>query len=339
MVGNELDGRRRGRVSRLAVMVGVVAAATVGWTGVSSAGLTPSPQGGSAFGASGNVFIAPLGGTLTLAPTPLVVLPPGGGNAVAAEPSAFLGTGPVLLLETGPLTAETQGTPGPGGTVVSMATVQDVGPGPITADSMNSTCAVSPSGITGSTEILNGVVVVSEGDPDVTGDETTVEVPVNPEPNTEYTGTIESVGDTFRVVFNEQVMTADSIVVNAMHLYLLGPNAVGDIIVAQSNCGNAPAPATPTTLTCETRTNNAGTLINVCTVSDPDGIRSVQIRNLDTGAAQIGVSFGCTEAPTSMKFRVPSGPRYRVIVTDCSDPRNRTTFVIRANGTVSQVSP
>ncbi len=331
MVGHELEGRTRGRVSRLVVMSMVAAAAVVGWSGPASGGVNPVPQGGSAFGASGNVTL--FGALqLTLPPTPSVTLPPGGGAESASAPSAFLGGGPAVILETGPLTASTEGTTGPGGSVTSIASARDVGPGPITADRIRSTCTASAAGLTGSTRVVNGQVVVSEGDPEVEGDETTVNVPLNPSPNTEYTGTIESVGDSFRVVFNEQIVTTDSIIVNGMHLYLLGPTAVGEAIVAQSNCGAAPA--TPSTLTCERRTNAAGTLVDICTVSDPDGIRSVQIRNLDSGATLTGLSFNCAQAPTEAKIRVPAGSRYRVIVTDCDTPRTTTTFTLRANGSV-----
>ena len=94
----------------------------------------------------------------------------------------------------------------------------------------------------------------------------------------------------------------------------------------------------PTTLTCTTRTNNAGTLIDVCTVSDADGIRNVQVRNTATGSPQGSLALGCSEPrTTSFKFRVPAGTKYRVIVNDCSSPSVRSTFVIRANGSVNQV--
>ena len=44
--------------------------------------------------------------------------------------------------------------------------------------------------------------------------------------------------DTFRYVFNEQIRNADgSITVNAAHQYVLGPTAVGELIIVQSRCG------------------------------------------------------------------------------------------------------
>jgi len=65
-----------------------------------------------------------------------VTLPPVGGSVDDTAPSAFLGGGPAVILETGPLTAGVEGTTGPGGAVISSAFVEDVGPGPITADSI-----------------------------------------------------------------------------------------------------------------------------------------------------------------------------------------------------------
>jgi len=42
-------------------------------------------------------------------------------------------------------------------------------------------------------------------------------------------------GDDFRAVFNEQMTDPDgTISVNAVHLYLLGPTAFGDVVIARS---------------------------------------------------------------------------------------------------------
>jgi len=108
----------------------------------------------------------------------------------------------------------------------------------LTATNLASTCTASKSGgVSGSTTVTAGRLQTSEGNPAVQGDETFVDVPARPEPNTTYTGKVESVGDTFRYVFNEQVVQADgSIIVNAAHQYLLGPTAVGELILGQSRC-------------------------------------------------------------------------------------------------------
>jgi len=53
----------------------------------------------------------------------------------------------------------------------------------------------------------------------VSGDETTVVIPTNPAPNTTFTGQLQSVGDTFRYVSNEQIVNPDgSITVGAWPL-------------------------------------------------------------------------------------------------------------------------
>ena len=43
-------------------------------------------------------------------------------------------------------------------------------------------------------------------------------------------------GDKFKAVFNEQKKARDgSITVTGLHLYLLGPNATGEVVVAQTH--------------------------------------------------------------------------------------------------------
>ncbi len=138
---------------------------------------------------------------------------------------------------SGPITVSTQGTPG--GTVTSSASVgspRGVGPGPVIADAIRSTCSVSGSGRSASTTITNGTLETKydagSQDPIATED-----VPANPPVNYTRTGTLDHVGDSYRVVYNEQITEGDSIIVNAVHLYLLGPTAVGELVIAQSRCG------------------------------------------------------------------------------------------------------
>jgi hypothetical protein len=84
--------------------------------------------------------------------------------------------------------------------------------------------------------ITNGILVTS-----TTADGSTLDsqpVPVNPPVNYTRTGVITNVGDSFRVVYNEQITSANgSITVNAVHMSLLGPTAVGELVIAQSRCG------------------------------------------------------------------------------------------------------
>jgi hypothetical protein len=61
-------------------------------------------------------------------------------------------------------------------------------------------------------------------------------MPPNPAPNTEHTGEITNIGDKFRVVFNEQIREGEFLTVNAIHMYMLGPIAVGDLVIAQTRC-------------------------------------------------------------------------------------------------------
>ena len=136
--------------------------------------------------------------------------------------------------------------------VNSSANIQGVhtsGQEVFTASAVASRCTASESGVAGSTTIDNGTLQTSEGDPNVEGDETVVRIPMNPAPNTTYEGQIESVGDRFRYVFNEQVIDPNdgSITVHAAHLYLLGPTAVGDLFIGTVECGVTGTGAEPTT--------------------------------------------------------------------------------------------
>ena len=196
--------------------------------------------GGGAYGffASVSLFGGP---PATRGPTPTVTLP-AAGSATPVTGTAASGDGkfgPATIFSSGRLDVSTQGTPG--GSVTSSATVANVntsGQEVLTAATVASTCTASATGATGSATFTGGTVRTSEGNPDVDGDDTDVTVPSNPAPNTTYTGTIEAVGDTFRYVLNEQVRSADgTLTVNAAHMYLLGPTAVGDLIIGQSRCG------------------------------------------------------------------------------------------------------
>jgi hypothetical protein len=176
--------------------------------------------------------------------SPSVTLPPGGsGPAVTAaeEDGALAQYGPAVIFggkpvpdanaplpPCGPMAVSTKGKT----SVTSTASVKDVGPGPFTADAVRSTCTSAASGPKGSTTITKGRVVTAT---DADGNPTKVEsVPSRPPVNFTLKGQIPT-GDKFRVVFNEQKVKKDgSITVNAVHLYLLGPTAKGDVVIAQS---------------------------------------------------------------------------------------------------------
>jgi len=174
-----------------------------------------------------------------MGPAPVVTLPPTGANPplTKSAPSGMVKYLVAELFSAGELKVSTQGTTSPTRSSTSSASAANVGPGPFTAGSVASTCTSEAGNQTGSTTLTDAKLVTSEGDVNRTGDETVVQLPANPAPNTEHKGVIESVGDGFRAVFNEQVVSSGSITVNALHLYLLGPTAKGDLIVGQSRCG------------------------------------------------------------------------------------------------------
>lgn len=201
---------------------------------------TVSDVSGGAYGYF--VSISLFGGPVaTRGPTPTVTLPAGGSATpiTSSAPSGDATFGPAKLFTSDGIDVSTQGTTGANGSVTSSATINNTnksGQEQLTATSIASTCTASPSGVSGSTTVSSGKLIVSEGNPDVDGDEVSVDVPASPGVNTSFDGKVESVGDTFRVVFNEQQAGAGSITVNAMHMYLLGPTAVGDMILGQTRC-------------------------------------------------------------------------------------------------------
>ncbi len=208
---------------------------------------TTTTTGGSTTGVGGGAYghfisVALFGGAPGVrGPSPTVTLPAAGSASPVTDtaPSARGQFGPAVIFSSGRLDVSTQGTPG--GSVTSTATVSNVNASEqevLTAASVSSTCTASATGVTGSSTFTGATLRTSEGNPDADGDETEVAIPASPAPNTTHNGTIEAVGDTFRYVFNEQVRSADgSITVNAAHLYLLGPTAIGELIIGQSRCG------------------------------------------------------------------------------------------------------
>ncbi|HEX2699894.1 MAG TPA: Ig-like domain-containing protein, partial [Acidimicrobiales bacterium] len=211
--------------------------------------VAPPPEGvqtvdGSAVGFATDVSL--FGGPAeTRGPAPAVSLAPNGGTASATDPDGAVGQyGPAYIFENhGALTVTSTGTTGPTGSVTSTATVEAIedndpfrAPGP--NGQVRSTCTATRSGLTGSARVVGGRLVVHT---DPSTGEATEEVAFpatwDPAPNTTYEGALDHVGDRWRIVFNEHVHGPDSITVNAVHLYLLGPAAVGDMVIASSRCG------------------------------------------------------------------------------------------------------
>ena len=170
--------------------------------------------------------------------SPSVTLPPkGSGAPVTAEDGdgALARYGPAVLFggksladASGPIKVSTKGKK----SVTSSASVKNLGTGPFTATSIRTTSSASQTaGPTGSTSIAGGVLVTRA---DAQGNPTKSEkIPSRPPANYTRKG-VNAVGDKFKAVFNEQKKARDgTITVTGLHLYLLGPTATGEVVVAQ----------------------------------------------------------------------------------------------------------
>ncbi|MDQ4091715.1 MAG: DUF1508 domain-containing protein [Actinomycetota bacterium] len=174
--------------------------------------------------------------------SPQVELPAGGSSvAVTAvdEDGVIAQYGPAILLggrypgtdtgPTGPVVVSTKGKT----SVTSSASVKNIDAGVFTAGSVRSTCTASKAGRKGSTTVTKGVVITA-ANPDGTP-KTTKAVPSKPAANLKMSGT-NSIGDKFKVVFNEQKKSRDgTLTVIAVHIYLLGPTAIGEVVIAESH--------------------------------------------------------------------------------------------------------
>ncbi|HEX2048616.1 MAG TPA: hypothetical protein VHF27_12690 [Acidimicrobiales bacterium] len=176
--------------------------------------------------------------------TPITATDEDGATAEYGPAKIFAGQYPddpnAAAPPSGPITVSTQGTPG--GEVTSSAQItlpRGVGPGPVIADGVRSTCTASASGTSGSTTITNGKLE-TRYDASSQLPTATEDVPANPPVGYTREGTIDHVGDRYRVVYNEQIVGSDgSITVNAVRMELLGPTAVGEMVIAQSVCGRS----------------------------------------------------------------------------------------------------
>ncbi|MEO7555825.1 MAG: M23 family metallopeptidase [Acidimicrobiales bacterium] len=187
-----------------------------------------------------------------------VTLPAAGGSESSSDPdsSALARYGAGTLFSRGAATVSTQGTTGTAGSVTSTAEIHDVntsGRELFTAASISSTCTASDSGVTGSTTITGGTLQISEGNPDLPGDERYDELSTTPAVNEAHPGKLETVGDSYEYRFNEQLPNADgSLTVYAAHLVMIGPTAVGDVYIGRVDCGVSPSHSTNKTGTSTT---------------------------------------------------------------------------------------
>ncbi len=270
MVRHHWSGVRRRAAAPLAGLL-AFGATTLGFAAPASA---QTAEASGAYGYAATDIILFKGPQTPIGPAPVVTLPDGGSATpvTASAPSADASYGPGILFTSGPLEVSTQGTTGSSGSVTSKAkatTIPTQGSGEILyAGNVESTCTASGTGTTGSATFAGpgdggrtgATLRTSEGaNLDSPADDVYYDIPANPPPNTEVSGALEGVKDTFRVVFNEQVSNGDgSITVNAVHEFLLGPTLTGNVIVAHSSCNLAGASA-PTTAPPDTSTPGAGT--------------------------------------------------------------------------------
>lgn len=200
--------------------------------------------------------------------SPAVELPPtGSATAITAQDAdgAKAQYGPAVIFggiwpehvgagpRSGPITVSTQGTPA-GGTVTASAEITlfsppnaddpgGFGPMPVWGDSLRVECTATENSRTGSTTFVNAFHAPAT-DPDG-GPINEEPIPANPPPNYTRHGVITNVGDVFTAVYNEQIINPDgSLTVNAVHMYLYGPVAVGEIVKGQVTCGTTPTTAT-----------------------------------------------------------------------------------------------
>jgi hypothetical protein len=179
-------------------------------------------------------------------PDGVTPLPGGEGNCAASGPAS------------GPLKTKTEGKTGAGGFVTSSVDITKhptpvevpcsagwkppctapggIGPGPLIAEDVHSECRADESGLTGSVRFSKGIVETHYSKETQLAISHT-DIPDNPPPGWSEEGTLDHIGDHYRVVANEQIIEGDVITVRAAHMYLLGPIAVGDSIVGQVTCG------------------------------------------------------------------------------------------------------
>lgn len=272
------DGRGFKRAPLVALMV-LGSAALVSCSSGSGAGGSIKAVKGYACGYSVNIglFGGPQSTTgcgqpanaLPAAASPAVTLPDGGSAAAltATSPAgAKAQYGPAVIFgglwpgqegpapASGPISVSTKGTPGDksvtsSADIVLRSPPDPVSPGgfgplPVAGDELHVTCTASDKAVTGSTTFVKGMLATST---DADGLPVTQEpIPDRPPVNYTRSGVITNVGDVFTTVMNQQLVNADgSLTVNAVHVYLFGPTAVGEMVKGQVTCGTTPSKLTP----------------------------------------------------------------------------------------------
>ncbi|HUR22406.1 MAG TPA: Ig-like domain-containing protein, partial [Acidimicrobiales bacterium] len=220
--------------------------------------VAPPPEGiqavsGGAFGYYSNASL--FGGPYEQrGPAPTVSLAANASNSPASAHSdtGAATYGPAHIFESGPIDVHADAALGRIGYAATSSTIQGIADrsqqyGPFIYDGIASSCRADRTGTDVGVTITNGVVETSYyigDDPNTErvergGDvKTSAVVPLNPSPGYTIEGSLDHIGDSFRIVFNEQTTNADgSRTVDAAHMYLLGPTAVGDLFIGRSSCG------------------------------------------------------------------------------------------------------
>lgn len=243
-------------------------------------------------------------------PDPVVELAPDASDSPqeASLDEAAAIFGPAVIFRAGQVDVRTEGTPNPGGSVTSYARAEadldeeagdpKLRPGPLLYDALESTCTADEDGFTVSVTVTNGVVETSY-DPVTQLVATSEPVPEHPEAGHAVEGTLDHIGDRYRIVYNEQIQNDDgTLTVNAAHMYLLGEIAVGDLIIGQTVCGTSATPAaelpienTPTTTDATDEADDTQDPDDADAAEDPDETDGEDTANDDaddTDGATVG---------------------------------------------------
>lgn len=236
--------------------------------------------------------------TSTTACSPSVSLAStGGGHSAEDVEGGSARYGRAVIFESSSMAAQTRGTTGQEGLVTSAARASSVGPGPFTAEVAGSTCTASGGGVDASVSIVQGQLV-TKTDATTGAPVATQAIDPAPAPGATYTGTLDHVGGSFKAVFNEQVRNPDgSITVNALHLSMLGPTTVGELVVAQSACGVTSADVAQARSSAETPASPAPKV--AAAAPAPQAASS--------GAPLAKVSPAAAATPVALPAAVPSG--------------------------------
>lgn len=204
------------------IAVIMAAAAVLVSTGSASSEVVANSVGGGAFGEQ-------VRGPVSSGPIPSVVVPPSGGtnSASLAEitvPKA-LSAGLLKVSASSGNVGTASGFAKSEASVLKVKVGTDLLPPTVIADAVSSKCRADAGGVSGSSELINLKVKVGSLF------KTQAKVPM---PNT-----VVDVPGVARIILNEQIKSGNGIIVNAVHVKLLGilPGELEtDIIIAQSRC-------------------------------------------------------------------------------------------------------